>query len=110
TVRPNGRQIGYIFIWAEDDNLKAFQYDPTATPPAQPIDTHPIKGMKDAKEGVSGGFLSISANQQKYGSVWAAMPLAEDSYVSDVRGSSRALNATPQSDELQPLEINPEIP
>jgi hypothetical protein len=93
----------YIYIWPEDDNLKAFRYDSNASLPTRPIDTHPIKGMKDAKEGMPGGFLSISSNQQKDGIVWAAMPLSEDSYVADVRGSLRAFNAMPINGELQTL-------
>ena len=103
TTLPDGRPGAYIYIWAEDDNLRAFRYDSNATPPGRPIDTHPIKGMKDAKKGMPGGFLSISANKQKDGIVWAAMPLDEDSYVTDARGSMRAFKATPQNNELQSL-------
>ncbi len=100
TLPADGKSAGYVYIWPEDDNLKAFKYDPAAP---SPINTHAIKGMRDAKEGMPGGFLSISANQQRDGIVWAAMPLAEDSYLADVRGTLRAFNATPQNDELQAL-------
>ena len=103
TVLADGTSASYIYIWPEDDNLKAFRYDATATPLRLPINTHPIRGMKNAKEGMPGGFLSISANQQKNGIVWAALPLAEDSYVADVQGTLRAFNATPQNNALQPL-------
>lgn len=103
TVLADGTSAAYIYIWPEDDNLKAFRYDATATPPRLPINTNPIRGMKNAKEGMPGGFLSISANQQKNGIVWAALPLAEDSYVADVQGTLRAFNATPQNNALQPL-------
>lgn len=103
TPLPIGGRGGYIYVWPEDDNLKAFRYNQAATRPKLPINPHPIKGMRDAKEGMPGGFLSISANKQSDGIVWAAMPLADDSYLDDVRGTLRAFDATPQNDGLLSL-------
>jgi hypothetical protein len=44
-------------------------------------------------QGMPGGFLSISANGQDDGILWAAIPYQDDAWVEIVRGSLRAFNA-----------------
>jgi len=44
-------------------------------------------------KGMPGGFLSVSANGQDSGIVWAAIPYKDDAWVEIVRGSLRAFDA-----------------
>jgi len=76
-----------IYIWPEEDNLRAFHYKAKSK-----FDTKAVKGMMGNK-GMPGGFLSISANGQDNGIVWAAIPYKDDAWVEIVRGSLRAFDA-----------------
>jgi outer membrane protein assembly factor BamB len=76
-----------IYLWPEEDRVKAFRYDPT-----KKFHTRPVQGMMGNK-GMPGGFLSISANGQNDGILWAAIPYQDDAWVEIVRGSLRAFNA-----------------
>ena len=76
-----------IYVWPEEETLKAFRYDPQTK-----LNRSPIVGMKGAK-GMPGGILSVSANGQDDGIVWAAMPLADDAFVDTVQGVLRAFDA-----------------
>ncbi len=85
----NGRTAGpLIYVWPEEDNLKAFKYNPQTK-----LNRSPIVGMKNAK-GMPGGILSVSANGQDDGIVWAVMPLADDAFVHTVQGVLRAFDAS----------------
>jgi outer membrane protein assembly factor BamB len=83
-----------IYVWPEEDNVRAYRYDPAA----RKFDTHPIKGMM-GNRGMPGGFLSISANGRQDGILWAAIPAQDDAWVEIVRGAMRAFRA----DTLEPL-------
>jgi outer membrane protein assembly factor BamB len=78
-----------IYVWPEEDNLRAYRYDAVK----KKFDTRPRKGMK-GNRGMAGGFLSISANGGTDGILWAAIPYADDAWVSVVRGALRAFDAT----------------
>ncbi|MEO8597248.1 MAG: hypothetical protein ABI759_28275 [Candidatus Solibacter sp.] len=84
----NSRQKGpTIYIWPEEDNVRAFHYDAT-----KKFDTKPLKGMMGNK-GMPGGFLSVSANGQDNGILWGAVPYKDDAWVEIVRGTLRAFDA-----------------
>jgi outer membrane protein assembly factor BamB len=76
-----------VYLWPEEDDLRAFKYDPKTK-----LNPSPIKGMKSV-EGMPGGILSISANGQEDGILWAATPLEDDAFVQTVRGVLRAFDA-----------------
>jgi outer membrane protein assembly factor BamB len=77
-----------IYVWPEEDNVRAYRYDPAR----RLFDTHPIKGMM-GNRGMPGGFLSISANGRQDGILWAAIPAQDDAWVEIVRGAMRAFRA-----------------
>lgn len=84
----NGRSNGpTIYVWPEEDNVKAFHYDSE-----KKFNTRPLKGMM-GNRGMPGGFLSISANGQEDGILWAAIPYQDDAWVEIVRGTLRAFRA-----------------
>jgi outer membrane protein assembly factor BamB len=76
-----------IYLWPEEDRVKAFHYDAT-----KKFKKKPVTGMM-GNEGMPGGFLSISANGQDDGILWAAIPYQDDAWVDIVRGSLRAFRA-----------------
>ena len=76
-----------IYLWPEEDNVRAFHYDAAAK-----FHTKALTGMMGNK-GMPGGFLSISANGQDGGVLWAAIPYKDDAWVEIVRGSLRAFDA-----------------
>jgi outer membrane protein assembly factor BamB len=84
----NGPKGPMIYVWPEEDNVRAYRYDAAQ----HKFDTHPIKGMK-GNQGMPGGFLSISANGREDGILWAAIPAQDDAWVEIVRGAMRAFRA-----------------
>ena len=84
----NGPGGPMLYVWPEEDNVKAFPYDPVR----RQFRTRPIKGMM-GNRGMPGGFLSISANGSRDGILWAAIPYQDDAWVEIVRGSMRAFRA-----------------
>jgi outer membrane protein assembly factor BamB len=76
-----------IYLWPEEDYVRAFHYDST-----KKFNTRAMKGMM-GNQGMPGGFLSISANGQDDGILWAAIPYHDDAWVEIVRGTLRAFNA-----------------
>ncbi len=76
-----------IYVWPEEDNVKAFHYDPRTK-----FNTRPLKGIMGNK-GMPGGFLSISANGRENGILWGAVPYKDDAWVEIVRGTLRAFDA-----------------
>jgi outer membrane protein assembly factor BamB len=77
-----------IYVWPEEDRVKAFHFDPAQNK----FNTRPLKGMM-GNQGMPGGFLSISANGQDDGILWAAIPYEDDAWVEIVRGTMRAFDA-----------------
>ena len=84
----NGPKGGMIYVWPEEDNVRAYRYDASH----KKFNTSPIKGMM-GNRGMPGGFLSISANGARDGILWAAIPYESDAWVEIVRGSMRAFRA-----------------
>jgi hypothetical protein len=77
-----------IYVWPEEDHVRAYRYDPAS----HKFNTHPLKGMV-GNRGMPGGFLSISANGARDGILWGAIPYQDDAWVAIVRGSMRAFRA-----------------
>jgi outer membrane protein assembly factor BamB len=53
-----------------------------------------MKSKIRAPDGMPGGILSLSANGDRDGVIWAALPLNEDAFIKTVRGVLRAFDAT----------------
>jgi len=77
-----------VFVWPEETKLKAFKYNPA---------THFQKKAEmvgpKAPHGMPGGALSISADGNHNGLLWAAIPLNDDAFVKVVRGTLRVFDA-----------------
>jgi outer membrane protein assembly factor BamB len=76
-----------IYLWPEEDNVRAFHYDPRTK-----FHTKALTGMMGNK-GMPGGFLSVSSNGPSDGILWAAIPYQDDAWVEIVRGTLRAFDA-----------------
>jgi hypothetical protein len=86
-----------LYVWAEMDHLKAFRLDP----PTALIDSVPAAQSVDpAPDGMPGGMLSISANGEDAGILWAYLPEVGDANHAVVPGELRAFDATDVSVEL----------
>jgi outer membrane protein assembly factor BamB len=82
-------QLGpVVYVWPEQTHLKAFRYDPVTHFQVKPAATGP-----KAPKGMPGGFLSISANGDHDGILWATSPLAKDALIETVPGVLRAFDA-----------------
>jgi hypothetical protein len=77
-----------VFVWPEDTKLKAYKYDPATHFQKRPAMTGP-----KAPHGMPGGFLSVSADGNRNGLLWAALPLNADAFVQVVRGTLRVFDA-----------------
>ena len=91
-----------IYVWPEDDKLKAFKYDPNTK-----LNRKPKVSAQNDAQGMPGGILSVSANGQDNGLVWSAMPLEDDAFVQTVRGVLRVFDANTlemlwSSDQYEP--------
>ena len=84
-----------IYVWGENDFLRAFSFDRTAqllnpTPVAMSTMTAPETNNKGA---MPGGFLTLSANGNANGIVWASTPYSADSSQATVEGVLHAFDA-----------------
>jgi outer membrane protein assembly factor BamB len=77
-----------VFVWPEQTRLKAYKYDPTSHFQKKPFMTGP-----KAPHGMPGGFLSVSADGNRNGLLWAALPLNADAFVQVVRGTLKVFDA-----------------
>jgi outer membrane protein assembly factor BamB len=77
-----------VYLWPEETRLQAYAYSPQKYFRTRPVAFGP-KGLK----GMPGGFLSISANGEHDGVLWAATPLNGDAFVTVVQGALRAFDA-----------------
>jgi outer membrane protein assembly factor BamB len=77
-----------VYVWPEETPLKAYQYNP-----ATHLRTKPLLAGPKAPHGMPGGFLSISANGDQNGLLWASVPLSQDAYVHVVPGAFRVFDA-----------------
>jgi hypothetical protein len=89
------------YVWGENDVLRGFLFNQTTgkvntTPFATSTMTAPVTNNDGA---MPGGFLTISANGNSNGIVWASTPYNGDAVQTTVQGVLYAFNA----DTLQPL-------
>jgi hypothetical protein len=85
--RPNGIRV---YVWGENDFLKAFSLDSSGKFSPQPI----AKSTVVAPAGMPGGMLSLSANGTQSGILWALLPLSGDAnWTRNVPGVLRAFDA-----------------
>src|ERR1700691_5020712 len=83
------------YNWGENDVLREFLFNPTTgllntTPIATSTMTAPVTNNDGA---MPGGFLSISANGNQNGILWASTPYKDDAVVKTVQGVLYAFNA-----------------
>jgi outer membrane protein assembly factor BamB len=84
-----------VYVWGENDVLRAFTYNPTTsllntTPLGKSTMTAPVTNNDGA---MPGGFLSISANGNANGIVWASTPYNGDAVHASVQGVLYAFDA-----------------
>ncbi len=77
-----------VYLWPERAQLQAYAYTPSSFFQPKPFALGPKAPM-----GMPGGFLSISANGEHDGVLWAATPLSGDAFVTVVQGALRAFDA-----------------
>jgi hypothetical protein len=89
---PDGKRI---YVWAENDQCKAFQLDGNTVnhnPVAQSSVTAP-DNFPGGAPGMPGGFLSVSANGNQDGILWANHPWSDDLNQQIGEGVLRAFDA-----------------
>jgi outer membrane protein assembly factor BamB len=86
----NSAQRGpLVYVWPEVTPLKAYSYDPVA----KHFRKKPVMTGPQAPHGMPGGFLSISANGNQNGLLWATTPLDQNALTQIVRGTLRVFDA-----------------
>jgi outer membrane protein assembly factor BamB len=84
-----------IYVWGENDFLRVYSFDAStqlinATPIAMSAMTAPMTNNNGA---MPGGFLSISANEQTNGILWASTPFKGDASQATTEGVLHAFDA-----------------
>jgi hypothetical protein len=115
-----GPMGSWIYVWPENDFLKAFRYDPGAgridcraapDPDCDPISqstTMDPENVPGGSHGMPGGFLSISANGSEAGSglVWAFHPYNGNANQKLVDGILRVYDASDLTRERWNSRLN----
>jgi hypothetical protein len=83
-----------VYTWAENDNLKAFQFNGST------LNTPNFQTGPDFISGEPGAYLSISANGNTNGIVWANAVLSGNANHGSVPGVLRAFDANNVATEL----------
>jgi hypothetical protein len=112
TVRDHDRERVLLYVSAERDQLRAYEFDRdrgfvgASAPGESPKDAFHSR-CRNSDTGMPGGFLTLSANgdDPASGIVWAAMPRRnQDALNNTVRGVLRAYRAWPDGgDELKEI-------
>lgn len=92
-----------IYLWGEDDSLKAFRLE------GDHIDPTPVaEGSLDLPPGMPGGILSLSADGSRTGTgiLWASHPIGNANHAT-VPGVLRAYDAEDLTHELWSSETDP---
>ncbi len=105
TVRDAQRDRSLLYLSAERDILRAYEFDAGfvrgSAPGQDPVDTFHSK-CPNSRKGMPGGFLTVSASGSapESGIVWAAMPRRDqDAFHHIVPGVLRAYKAYPNHGE-----------
>src|SRR5205823_4273154 len=95
-----------IYVWAENEALKAFAFDGSRFDP-NPVGRSNVTAPANA---MPGGFLSLSANGStpRTGIVWASIARAGDATETVVPGVLRAFDAENVSHELWNSDLDPQ--
>lgn len=105
---PNGP---WIYVWPENDYMKAYQLTngQFQTTPVSQITTTAPAGVPGGSPGMPGGMLSISAhgNTAGTGIVWASHPYDKDANNQVVEGILHAYDASDLTTELWNSKENP---
>jgi hypothetical protein len=100
----NGPNGPHIYVWTENDALRAFHFNGATfdLPPAMVSQTTEPDGIPGGARGMPGGLLSLSANGAQKGSgvLWASHPYEGDANQAIVPGILRAYDASDLSQEL----------
>ncbi len=98
---PNGP---WIYVWPENDCLKAYHLDggKFQAAPVSQCNTRDPQNVPGGSFGMPGGFLSISANGNTAGTgiLWASHPYNQDANQAVVEGIVRAYDASHLTNEL----------
>ena len=94
-----------IYIWSEDDYLKAYHFNGST------LDTTPVSQstFKDP-QGMAGGFSTLSANGTTLGTalLWESLPLNGDAAHAIVPGALRAFDANDLTKEVWDSHMAPD--
>src|SRR6266849_5522192 len=100
----NGPNGPWIYVWAENDYLKAYHFDGEKfqVTPVSTSTTRDPQNVPGGSIGMPGGFLSISANGNTPGTgiVWASHPYEQNANQAVVDGIMRAYDASDLTKEL----------
>lgn len=91
-----GPDRAFLYVWSEDDQLKAFPLVSTSTTPgSSPFDVANVLRSAVSLPGMPGGLLSISANGSTRGSgiVWAARDVSGNANQRVLPGMLQAFDA-----------------
>jgi outer membrane protein assembly factor BamB len=88
-----------VYVWPERDRVRGFRFDrrtsrfvDVAPPGREPTST--LAGPMSHKYGMPGAALSISANGDRDGVLWATRPLEHNALTATVAGVLQALDAS----------------
>ncbi len=92
----------HLYVWGEEDFLRAFQFDGHRFQPAGK------STMRSPEKSMPGGMLSLSANGNAAASaiLWASIPISGDANMGTVAGMLRAFDAAHVEKELWNSEQN----
>ncbi len=100
----NGPNGPHMYVWTENDALRAFHFNGSTfdLPPAMVTQTIEPDLVAGGARGMPGGVLSVSANGNRAGSgvLWASHPYVGDANQKIVPGILRAYDAADLSVEL----------
>jgi hypothetical protein len=83
----------YVYQMSEKDFLKAFFYDPSTNVLSSTASVTATGSWARARDGMPGGFTSLSANGNSNGIVWLSLPQADGQWTK-VAGTLAAFDAT----------------
>jgi hypothetical protein len=101
-VWRDNKGILRLYVWGEEDYMRAFQFDGTHF-----VGAGKTK-VRAPENSMPGGILSLSSNGSTEGSaiVWASIPLKDDANIGTVEGILRAFDAADVEKELWNSSMN----
>jgi hypothetical protein len=96
---------GLLYLWSEKDRCLAYRQTGNRFPP--PPVSWSAFSFDPSKTQMPGGVLTLSANGDQDGIVWASHPTDKDANQATVAGTLRALNADNLQEELWNSDHDP---